>query len=128
LTTALLSIFAGIAMVITLVGLAGVIGTSVSQRTREFGLRLALGASPRNVLGMVIRQGAWLVGIGLATGVAGALAFSEVLTAYLYNTPPTDPLAYVAVVMTFLIAGGFACLGPARRATTIDPLTSLKES
>lgn len=126
LTTALLSMFAGIAMVITLVGLAGVIGTSVSQRTREFGLRLALGASPRSVLGMVIRQGAWLVGIGLATGVAGALTFSEVLTAYLYNTPPTDPLAYVAVVVTFLVAGGLACLGPARRATTIDPLTSLK--
>lgn len=126
LTTALLMIFAGIALVITLVGLAGVIGTSVSQRTREFGLRLALGATPRSVLAMVIRQGAWLVGVGLAAGVAGALAFSEVLTAYLYDTPPTDPLAYAAVVIVFLVAGALACFGPARRATSIDPLTSLK--
>jgi predicted permease len=126
LTTALLAIFAGIALAITLAGLAGVIGTSVSQRTREFGLRLALGATPRSVLGMVVRQGAWLVGIGLAAGVAGALVFSEVLTAYLYNTPPTDPFAYAAVVLVFLLAGALACLGPARRATSIDPLTSLK--
>ncbi len=126
LTTALLTMFAGIALTITLVGLAGVIGTSVSQRTREFGLRLALGASPRSVLVMVVRQGAWLVGIGLVAGLAGALAFSEVLAAYLYNTPTTEPSAYIAVAVVFLAAGAAACLGPARRATTIDPLTSLR--
>lgn len=127
LTTALLVIFAGIALAITLVGLAGVIGTSVAQRTREFGLRLALGASPRSVLAMILRQGAVMVAAGLVAGVAGAAAFSEVLTAYLYDTPPTDPAAYLGVVVLFLLAGGLACLGPARRATTIDPLTSLKD-
>lgn len=126
LTTALLTVFAAIATIITVVGLAGVIGTSVSQRTREFGLRLALGASPRNVLAMVVRQGAVLVVVGLVFGVAGAIAFGEVLTAYLFNTPPTDPLAFIVVVAMFLVAGAAACLGPARRATSIDPLTSLK--
>lgn len=126
LTAILLALLAGIALAITLVGLAGVIGTSVSQRTREFGLRLALGATPRSVLTLVLRQGVVLVVVGLVLGLAGAVAFSELLTAYLYNTPPTDPLAYIMVVVVFLTAGALACLGPARRATTIDPLTSLK--
>jgi putative ABC transport system permease protein len=126
LTTILLVLFAGVALTITLVGLAGVIGTSVNQRTREFGLRLALGASPRGVLSLVLKQGLILVGVGLVVGVAGAFAFSEVLAAYLYNTPTTDLSAYVGVVVVFLVAAAVACLGPARRATSIDPLTSLK--
>lgn len=126
LTTALLSIFAGIALTITLVGLAGVIATSVSHRTREFGLRLALGASPRSVVAMVVRQGAWMVGLGLVAGIAGAIGLSQLLSAYLYETQPTDPSAYLAVVAVFLLAGALACFGPARRATGIDPLTSLR--
>ncbi|MGE3343540.1 MAG: FtsX-like permease family protein [Vicinamibacterales bacterium] len=126
LTTALLSIFAMTALTITLVGLAGVIATSVSHRTREFGLRLALGASPRSVVAMVVRQGAWMVGLGLLAGIAGAIGLSQVLSAYLYETQPTDPSAYLAVVAVFLVAGALACLGPARRATGIDPLASLR--
>lgn len=126
LTTILLGIFAVVALAITLVGIAGVIATSVSQRTREFGLRMALGASPRSVLTMVVRQGVVLVATGLVLGLAGAAAFSEVLTAYLYDTPPTDPSAYLAVPAVLLCAGIAACLGPARRATSIDPLTSLR--
>jgi putative ABC transport system permease protein len=126
LTTVLLTLFAGVALVITLVGIAGVIATSVSQRTREFGLRMALGASPRSVLALVLRQGVLMVAAGLVLGLAGAIAFSEVLAAYLYDTPPTDPSAYVAVAVVFVTAGILACAAPARRATTIDPLTSLK--
>jgi putative ABC transport system permease protein len=126
LTTLLLVIFAGIALVITIVGIAGVIGTSVTQRTREFGLRMALGASPRSVMTLILRQGLVLVVAGLAIGIAGAAAFSEVLTAYLYDTPPTDPRAYLGVVAVFIAAGLAACFVPARRATAIDPLSSLK--
>jgi ABC-type antimicrobial peptide transport system permease subunit len=126
LTTILLTLFAGVALAITLVGIAGVIATSVSQRTREFGLRMALGASPRSVLTLVLRQGVVLVLAGLAVGLAGAAGLSEVLTAYLYDTPATDPSAYVAVAMVFIAAGVLACAAPARRATAIDPLTSLK--
>jgi putative ABC transport system permease protein len=126
LTTALLGIFAAVALVITLVGIAGVIATSVSQRTREFGLRLALGASPRSVLALVVRQGLVMVAAGLVLGLAGAIAFSEVLASYLYNTPPTDPSAYIGVAVLFIAAGIAACAAPAKRATTIDPLTSLK--
>ena len=126
LTTALLGIFAVVALAITLVGIAGVIATSVSQRTREFGLRMALGASPRSVLALVVRQGLVMVAMGLVFGLAGAIAFSEVLGAYLYNTPPTDPSAYIAVAVVFIAAGVLACAAPARRATAIDPLTSLK--
>lgn len=126
LTTALLGIFAVVALAITLVGIAGVIATSVSQRTREFGLRLALGASPRSVLALVVRQGLVMVVAGLVPGLAGAIAFSEVLAAYLYNTPTTDPSAYIAVAVLFIAAGVIACAAPAKRATSIDPLTTLK--
>ena len=126
LTTALLGIFAVVALAITLVGIAGVIATSVSQRTREFGLRMALGASPRSVLALVVRQGLVMVAAGLVLGLAGAIAFSEVLAAYLYDTPATDPSAYIAVAIVFIAAGIVACAAPAKRATAIDPLSSLK--
>jgi predicted permease len=126
LTTALLGIFAVVALAITLVGIAGVIATSVSQRTREFGLRMALGASPRSVLALVVRQGVVMVAAGLVLGLAGAVAFSEVLAAYLYATPATAPSAYIAVAVIFIAAGILACAAPARRATAIDPLTSLR--
>lgn len=126
LTTVLLTVFAVIATLITVVGLAGVIGTSVSQRTREFGVRIALGASPRSVLTLVLRQGLALVAIGLVGGLFGAFMFGEVLTTYLFDTQPTDLSAYVVVVLIFVAAGIVACAGPARRATSIDPLTTLK--
>jgi predicted permease len=126
LTSVLLGLFAAVALVITLVGIAALIGTTVSQRTREFGIRMALGASPRSVLAMVVRQGVVLVLAGLVLGLAGASALSELLSAYLYETPPTDPSAYLAVAGVFMAAGVVACLGPARRATSIDPLTSLR--
>jgi predicted permease len=126
LTAALLSIFAGVALAITLAGLAGIIGTSVSQRTREFGLRMALGATRVSVLQLVVRQGVALVGIGLIAGLGGAYLFSKLLTQYLFATPPTDAGAYLAVLMLFLAAAIAAAFGPARRATSIDPLIALR--
>ena len=126
LTAALLVIFAGVALVITLAGITGVIATSVSQRTREFGLRMALGASRGSVLQMVLGQGVLLVAIGLVLGVGGAYAFSQVIGRFLFATKPTDVPVYLAVAGLFIVVAGAACLAPARRATTIDPLTALR--
>jgi predicted lysophospholipase L1 biosynthesis ABC-type transport system permease subunit len=126
LTAALLSIFAIVALVITLTGIAAVIATSVGQRTREFGLRMALGASRASVLRQVVRQGLALLGAGVACGLIGAYVFSRVLARFLFQTPTTDPLAYLMVTTLFVAAGVAACLGPARRATRIDPMIALR--
>ncbi len=126
LTTVLLTVFAGLALVITLAGIAAVIATSVSQRTREFGVRMALGASRSSVLGMVLGQAAKLLGVGLVLGAAGALIFSRAIARYLFDTAPTDPAVYLAVAGIVLLAGTIACLAPARRATRVDPLKALR--
>jgi predicted permease len=125
-TTALLAIFALAALAITLAGLAGLIGTSVSQRTREFGLRMALGASRLSVLRLVLGQGAVLVVTGVMLGIAGAYWFSQLIARFLFGTPPVDPVAYAGVALVFLVAALLATFGPARRATTTDPLTALR--
>jgi putative ABC transport system permease protein len=126
LTATLLGVFAGLALLVTLAGIGGVIATSVTQRTREFGVRMALGASRAEVLSMVVRQGLTLVGVGLVLGLAGAFAAGRVLSSYLYQTTTTDPVILAGVAMTFVLAGAIACLGPARRATTVDPLIALR--
>jgi len=126
LTATLLGVFAALALLVTLAGIGGVIATSVQQRTKEFGLRMALGARRNSVLLMVVRQGLTLVIIGLALGVAGALAAGRVLSAYLYQTAPRDPMIFAAVAAVFVLAGIVACLIPARRATTVDPLIALR--
>lgn len=126
LTATLLGVFAALAMLVTLAGIGGAIATSVAQRTKEFGLRMALGARRESVLLMVVRQGLTLVAIGLALGVAGALAGGRVLSAYLYQTAPRDPVVYLGVACGFVLAGVLACLIPARRATTVDPLVALR--
>jgi len=126
LTATLLAVFAGLALLMTLAGIGGVIATSVTARTREFGVRMALGARREAVLAMVVRQGLTLVAIGLAIGLIGALATSRVLSAYLYQTTPRDPIVMVLVAVAFLAAGAIACIGPARRATMVDPLIALR--
>ena len=120
LTATLLSVFAGLALLVTLAGIGGVIATSVTQRTREFGVRMALGASRGAVMAMVLRQGLTLVGIGLVLGIAAAAVGGRVLSAYLYQTTPRDPLIVGVVAFAFLAAAALACLAPARRATTVD--------
>lgn len=126
LTAALLAIFAGVALLVTLAGLAGVIGTSVSQRTREFGVRMALGASRSSVLALVVRQGVVLVLVGLTLGAAGALVFSRLLERYLFATTAHDVLSYVLVAVVFVLASMVATLAPARRATTVNPLLAMR--
>jgi putative ABC transport system permease protein len=126
LTAMLLTVFAGLALLVTLTGITGVIAQSVSQRTQEFGLRMALGASQRSVLGMVLGQGLGLVGLGLVIGIGASFALARVLQSYLYQTTPTDPVTLVGVSIAFIAAGALACLGPAWRATTVDPMLALR--
>jgi putative ABC transport system permease protein len=126
LTAVLLSVFAAVALLVTLSGIAGVIGTSVTQRTRELAVRMALGASRGSVLRLVLGQGVLLVGAGLALGAGGAVAFGKLLSRYLYATAPTDLGAYAAVTVALLVAALLAVLAPARRATAVEPLAAFK--
>jgi len=126
LTALLLTIFAGLALCITVTGIAGVIATSIAQRTREIGLRMAVGASAHGVLAMVLKQGFKLVAIGLAIGVPLAVLFGLALRGYLFATPPADPLMLAGVALALAVAGALGCAGPALRAARIDPITALR--
>jgi putative ABC transport system permease protein len=126
LTAVLLTVFATLALIVTMAGVTGVIATSVSQRTQEFGVRMALGASRTTVLKMVVGQGLVLVGLGLLVGVIASAAATRALSSYLFDTRPTDPLTFAVVSGAFVIAGTLACLGPALRATTVDPMLALR--
>jgi ABC-type antimicrobial peptide transport system permease subunit len=126
LTAVLLTVFAALALIVTMAGVTGVIATSVSQRTQEFGVRMALGASRATVLKMVVGQGLVLIGLGLLVGVVASAAATRALSSYLFDTRPTDPLTFAVVSAAFVIAGTLACLGPALRATTVDPMLALR--
>jgi putative ABC transport system permease protein len=126
LTAMLLTIFAALALLVTVAGITGVIATSVSQRTQEFGVRMALGASRQTVLRMVVREGLALVAVGLVIGGVAALGVTRVLATYLFDTKPTDPFTFTVVGIAFVAAGVCACLGPAWRATTVDPMAALR--
>ena len=126
LTAALLGMFAALAVFITAAGIAGVMALTVSQRTREIGIRMALGASASGVLRLVLRQGLTLVLVGLALGVAGAFALTRMMSTLLFAVEPTDPLTWLAVALALAAVAALACFAPARRATSIDPLTALR--
>jgi ABC-type antimicrobial peptide transport system permease subunit len=98
----------------------------VSQRTREIGIRMALGAEQRGVLTMILREGLGMVLVGLTIGVAGALALSRVMDGLLFGVEPSDPVTFIAVALILIAVAIVACLVPARRATTIDPLVALR--
>ena len=127
-TTTLLGLFALLALGITAAGIGGVLAFSVSQRTQEIGIRMALGASRADVLGLVLRQGLRLVLIGLAAGTLAAWFLSRLMTSVLFGVPPTDPLTFAGVVVVLLLVAVAACLLPARRATTINPMIALRAS
>jgi putative ABC transport system permease protein len=126
LTAMLLGLFAAVALVVTLAGLTGVIGMSVSQRTQEFGVRMALGAQPASILTGVVRQGLVMVAIGLAIGGAASMFVGRFFTSYLYDTRPTDPATFAVLAIALLAAAAVACAGPARRATRVDPMLALR--
>jgi putative ABC transport system permease protein len=125
-TAELIALFAGLALIIAAAGVGGILALMVSQRTREIGIRMALGASPSMVLRMIMGQGLGLVFGGLAIGLAGALALTRLMATLLFGVKPTDPLTFAGVALVFLLAAFLACYVPARRATRIDPLTALR--
>ena len=124
--TTLLSIFAGVALVLTIVGLYGVMSYSVVQRTNEIGIRLALGAQSRDVLLMIIKQGSKLIVVGLVIGLAGAFAATRVIGSLLFGVKTRDPFTFVAAALLLAIVGLLACYVPAWRATKVDPLEALR--
>ncbi len=122
----LLGAFAATAFLMALLGLYGTLSYSVSRRTRELGVRLALGARPAEVRGLVVRQGLVLVAIGLTGGLAGAVAAGRLIEGLLFEVTPTEPAVYAIVTAGLLVAGLAACLVPARRASRVDPAVTLR--
>ncbi len=126
LTATLIGVFAGIALLITAAGLAGVIAFSVNQRSQEFGVRMALGASRGSVLQLVLGQGLRLIAVGLVLGGVAALALSNTVRALLFDTEPTDIPTFVGVAAVLAVVALLACFLPARRASSVDPLVVLR--
>jgi len=122
----LLALFAGIALVLAAVGIYGVLAQSVSQRRQEIGIRMALGAQPRDVLKLVIRQGMTLALAGIAIGAVAALAGSRLISSLLYGVTATDPMTLAATALVLGAAALLACYIPARRATRVDPMDALR--
>ncbi|MBI3450041.1 MAG: FtsX-like permease family protein [Acidobacteria bacterium] len=126
LTATLIGLFALLALVITTAGIVGVVSYSVSQRTQEIGVRMALGADRATVIRMVLRQGLMPVLVGLATGVTGALALTKLIARFLFDVAPTDPITFAGVVLALVAAAALACWQPARRAAGIEPMLALR--
>jgi putative ABC transport system permease protein len=120
------SIFGGLALVLGSAGVYGVLSYAVTQRTQELGIRIALGATARDVLALTVGQGLRLVAIGVVAGVIGAVGVTRVIETLLYNVTPTDPISFAAVIGVLAAVGFLASYLPARRASRIDPVIALR--
>jgi putative ABC transport system permease protein len=122
----LLGVFAAVALVIAVVGVYGVMSHSVTQRTSEIGIRVAFGATARNILGIILGRGLGVTGIGMAVGLALSVGATRIISGYLYGVTPTDPVTFgLALLMLFVVAC-LACFLPARRALKVDPLVAMQ--
>ena len=124
----LLGLFALIAVFLAAVGLYGVVAYTVSQRTQEIGVRMAVGAGRADVLKMVVGGGMKLALLGVAIGIAGALAVTRVVATMLFGVTPFDPMSYLATAAILLAVAALACYVPARRAMRVDPIVALRQS
>ena len=123
----LLAAFAGLALFLSALGIYGVLAYDVSQRTREIGMRSAIGASRGQIATLVLRQGLWKAALGVVIGLVGALLLSTSMTSLLFNVQPTDPAVYAAVSGVLIVVALVASYLPARRASRIDPLVALRD-
>ncbi len=127
LNTLLVGALGVLALVIATVGLAGVLSFFIGQRTNEIGIRMSLGAAPRQVLRMVLADGAALLGAGTLLGIAGSLAVGWLLEGMLFGVAPSDPLTLAAVMAIMITVGLAACAVPAARAARVDPLVAIRK-
>jgi len=125
--TTLLGIFAGCALLLSVVGLYGVMTYSVSRRASEIGIRMALGAQREDILAMVLGEGLRLATAGIAIGTTGALALTRLLKTFLFDTVPTDPITFAGAALLLVAVALVACYVPARRAMRLDPVSSLRQ-
>jgi predicted permease len=126
LTMLVVSCFAMLALTLGAIGIYGVMNYFVSQRAREIGIRIALGAVPREILRLVLSQGVWLAAIGILAGLAGALATTRMLASMLFEVRPNDPPTYLVTALTLALVALVATLLPALRATRVDPIESMR--
>jgi len=125
-TLVMLGIAGSMALLLGAVGLYGVIAYSVSQRTREIGIRIALGAQQNNVMRLILGEGMLVILIGLAIGLAGSLALTRFISSLLFGVTATDPLTFAGVAVLLAVVALAACYIPARRATRVDPMVALR--
>jgi ABC-type antimicrobial peptide transport system permease subunit len=113
-------------MLLGTIGIYGVISYSVSQRTREIGIRMALGAQRSTLTALFVRQGLWLTGIGVACGLVVAFVAMRLMSSLLFNVSPVDPVTYITITIGVVVTAYLACYLPSRRATRVDPVDALR--
>lgn len=122
----LLSIFGGLALLLTATGIYGLLAYTVGRRVREIGIRMALGAAQGNVLWLIVKRGLALTGLATAAGIGAALGVTRLLRAFLYGVNPADPATFIAVAALLGAIAALACWLPARRAAHLDPMVALR--
>jgi putative ABC transport system permease protein len=123
----LLTAFSGIALLLAVVGIYGVMSHSVTQRTNEIGIRVAFGATARDVFGSVLGRGLIVIAIGMAIGLVASLSMTRIIAGVLFGVTATDPTTYAVVLLMLFLVACLACLVPARRALRVDPLEAMRQ-